>query len=63
MSPWYNKTFNIALQRTSLLRTLHVKLLDQGVQQLIGDEGLYLPNGKLLCLWNAKTIETVHEGH
>ena len=50
MSPWYNKTFNIALQRTSLLRTLHVKLLDQGVQQLIGDEGLYLPNGKLLCL-------------
>ena len=31
-------------------------------QQLTGDEGFYLPNGKLLCLGNAQTIETVHEG-
>ena len=25
-----------------------------------GDEG---PSGKLLCLWNAKTMETVHDRH
>ena len=30
-----------------------------GAQMLTGDEGFYLPNGKLVCLWNAKTIETV----
>ena len=23
----------------------------KGARQLLGDEGLYLPNGKLLCLW------------
>ena len=27
-----------------------------------GDEGSYLPNGKLLCLWNTNTVETVQEG-
>ena len=31
-------------------------------QQLTGDEDSYLPNGKLLCLWKYKAIETVHEG-
>ena len=36
--------------------------IDWGAQQLTGDEGFYLPNGKLLCLGNAQTIETVHEG-
>ena len=30
--------------------------------QLMGNEGSNLSNGKLLCLWIAKTIETVHEG-
>ena len=34
----------------------------RGARQLMGDEGTYLPNGRLVCLWNAKTIETVHEG-
>ena len=28
----------------------------------MGDEGLNLPNGKLLCLRNVKTVETVQEG-
>ena len=34
-----------------------------GAQQLLGDEGSYLPNGKLLCLWDAKAIEAVQNGH
>ena len=34
----------------------------QGTRQLVGDEGSNLPNGKLLCLWKYKAIETVHQG-
>ena len=34
----------------------------RGVRLLMGDEGSFLPNGNLLCLLNAKTIETVHKG-
>ena len=30
--------------------------------QLAEGEGSYLPNGKLVCLWNYKTVETVLEG-
>ena len=30
--------------------------------KLTGDEGLYLPKGKLLCLLNYKTIKSVHVG-
>ena len=26
---------------------------------LVADEGSYLPNGKLLCLWKFKTIEII----
>ena len=37
-------------------------MYDPRAGQLTGDEGLYLPNGKLLCLWKYKTIETVHDG-
>ena len=37
-------------------------VLRLGAQQLMSDEGSYLHKGNLLCLWNAKTKETVHEG-
>ena len=31
-------------------------------RQLTGDEGLYLPSGKLLCLWTWKPMEKVYKG-
>ena len=33
--------------------------MTQGAQQPTGDEGLYLTNGKVLCLWKYETLETV----
>ena len=34
----------------------------RGAQQLMGDEGLDLPNSKVLCLWNYKKECMVNEG-
>ena len=34
---------------------------NRGARQPTGDEGVYLLNGKLLCLQNYKTKETVHQ--
>ena len=34
-----------------------------GVRQLTRDEGLHLPKSELLCLYNYKTLETMHEEH
>ena len=35
----------------------------QGARQLTGDEGSYLPKGKLLCLWKYKTIRQCMKGN
>ena len=40
----------------------NISTAKQRVQQLTGDDGSFLPNGKLLCLWKYKTIETVYQG-
>ena len=44
-----------------LIHTI-IRYLTRGVQQLMGYEGSCLPDVKLMCFWNAKSIETVHEG-
>ena len=52
------REIKLICKKTGTYRELKKRILQ--TYNLTVNEDSYLPKGKLLCLWNAKTIETVH---
>ena len=60
--PSWLAAFNIVTKAFAAVVKEQCVSQSQGARQLMGDEGSYLPNGRLLCLRKYKTIEIEFQG-